>query len=223
VLTVEPAEKGQNVSAVTDAAQRGSLYHTYRSLRSRIRTLLFGKHIYLDRVVLYRETERIIAGLPIAKMDALEISGDRLSALGFRSFRSAHYPAFDVCESPLPDAFDIVIAEQVFEHLLWPHRAAKNVFAMLKPGGYFFISTPFLQKVHDFPVDCSRWTETGLKYLLADSGFDLDSIQTWSWGNRSAVRANLKTDKFPAYFRHVSNLENQPFFPVQVWALARRR
>jgi SAM-dependent methyltransferase len=200
-----------------------NLYESFRALRSRLRVKLFGKRIYLDQVVLFPSLDGIIEGLPTSTMDALEISGDRWIKAGFRSFRSANYPEYDVCEKPLPESFDIIIAEQVFEHLLWPHRAAKNVYAMLRPGGYFLVTTPFLQKKHDFPVDCSRWTEIGMKYLLADAGFDLGHIKTWSWGNRGAARANLNHPyKFPIYIPKISSLKNDPVFPVQVWALALR-
>ena len=138
----------------------------YRRCLSQLRTRLFGDQIYLlDRVVLERETKKLVSELPTGGMDALEISGDRWARHGFRSYVSAKYPKYDVCKEPLPSSFDIIIAEQVFEHLLWPHRAAKNVYAMLRPGGYFLVTAPFLQKIHEYPVDCSRWTETGLKYL----------------------------------------------------------
>jgi len=204
-------------------AIQSSLHQLYRTLRTRVRTSLFGEHIFLDRVVLYRETDKLIKGLPIGELDALEISGNRWANAGFKSFVSVNYPAFDVCKDLLPGTFDVIIAEQVFEHVLWPHRAAKNVYAMLRRGGYFLVTTPFLQKIHEIPIDCSRWTETGLKYLLADCGFDLQDIQTWSWGNRAAAKGNLHPTEYPAYFRHLSSLKNDPLFPVQVWALARRR
>jgi hypothetical protein len=115
-----------------------------------------------------------------------------------------------------------VLAEQVFEHLLYPYRAARNVYAMLRPGGYFFISTPFLQKIHNFPVDCSRWTPLGMKYFLADAGFPLETIQTGSWGNRSVIQATLKTPFFPYYNRLIHSLTNEEIFPIVVWALARK-
>ena len=217
--------RGWTVSTVKDnAIQRNRLYDSYRALRSHIRVRLFGPRMYLDQVVLFQELDRLIATLPTGNMDALEISGNRWAKGGFRSYISANFPEYDVCEKPLPDSFDIIIAEQVFEHLLWPHRAAKNVYSMLRPGGYFMVTTPFLQKIHSYPTDCSRWTETGMKYLLADSGFDLEDIQTWSWGNRDAARANLNHPyKFPVYIPKLSSLKNDPVFPVQVWALAKRQ
>jgi SAM-dependent methyltransferase len=194
-----------------------------RPVYRKARNVVFGEQVWLDRLVLYRETSRIISTLPIGNMDALEISGNRWAEGGFRSFLSVHYPDYDICAEPLARLFDIIFAEQIFEHLLWPHRAARHVHAMLRPGGYLFVTVPFLQKVHNFPIDCSRWTETGIKYLLADSGFHLDDIQTWSWGNRAAAKANLNRRRFPLYNPILHrNLKNDPLFPVQVWALARR-
>jgi hypothetical protein len=53
-----------------------------------------------------------------------------------------------------------------------------------------------------------------MKYLLADSGFDLDQIQTWSWRNRPAACANLNHPyRFPIYIPKISSLKNDPVFP----------
>lgn len=202
---------------------RHAAYRGVRDAYFAVRSRLLGGPVYLDRVVLDRETARIMSTLPTSKMDALEISGNKWAEGDFKSFLSVSYPEYDICAGPLARSFDVIIAEQVFEHLLWPHRAARHAYAMLNLGGYFLITVPFLQKVHNYPVDCSRWTETGIKYLLADSGFRLDDIQTWSWGNRIAAKANLTPRGFPLYhpIRH-HNLKHDPLFPVQVWALARR-
>lgn len=54
--------------------------------------------------------------------------------MGFAEYISTTYPDFDICEGALPDTFDLVIAEQVFEHLLWPYRAGKDVYDMLDRG-----------------------------------------------------------------------------------------
>ena len=96
---------------------------------------------------------------------------------GWKSFERTHYPQYDLCNGPLEKRFDVIIANQVFEHLLWPYRAAKNVYQSLNPGGYFVIATPFLVRVHNYPVDCSRWTELGLKHFLAEAGFSQTEIE----------------------------------------------
>jgi 2-polyprenyl-3-methyl-5-hydroxy-6-metoxy-1,4-benzoquinol methylase len=92
----------------------------------------------------------------------------------------------------LEECFDIIIAEQVFEHLLWPYRAARNLFQMLTKNGALLITTPFLIKIHNEPVGCCRWTETGLRYFLGEAGFNVDRIITGSWGNRGCIHSNWK-------------------------------
>jgi SAM-dependent methyltransferase len=206
-----------------DSIRKTKSFQVYRAIRWEARRRIFGEPLLLDRIVLEQETKKLVDGLSASTMDALEISGERWKAYPFKSFRSADYPDYDVCEKPLAlESFDLVIAEQVFEHLLYPYRAAKNVYAMLRPGGYFLISTPFLQKIHDFPVDCSRWTPLGMKYFLSEANFPIEAIRTGSWGNRTAVKANLKFNYFPRYNPLVHSMKNEEIFPVQVWALARK-
>lgn len=90
---------------------------------------------------------------------------------------------------------------------------------MLKPGGYFLVTTPFLIKVHPVPHDCTRWTETGIKYFLHEGGFPMEDTVTGSWGNRACVKANFKRWARRGWF---GSLKNEPDFPVSVWALARK-
>ncbi|HVL15177.1 MAG TPA: methyltransferase domain-containing protein [Gemmata sp.] len=173
------------------------------------------------RIVMNRETERLVHGLNPSRLSALEVSGDNWNKPGlFRQYRSVDYPEYDVCDGVLDERFDLILADQVFEHLLWPYRAGKNVYEMLNPGGWFLVSTPFLLKIHNHPVDCSRWTETGMKHLLAECGFPLEKVQTGSWGNRACVKANLKRWQIYQRWRH--SLKNEPDFPVVVWALAQK-
>ena len=114
--------------------------------------------------------------------------------------------------------FDLVIADQVFEHLLWPYRAGRNIYKMVRSDGYVLLSVPFLVRIHGV-VDCTRWTETGLKYFLAECGFPLEAIRTGSWGNRTCVKANLR-NKWVRYRKYIHSLHNEPRYPYVVWALA---
>ena len=176
------------------------------------------------RTVMNRECFKLLEELEPSKLNALEISGHQWEKLGFRSYTQMHYPEFDICKERLPQSFDVIIADQVFEHLLWPYRAGKNVYDMLESGGYFLITTPFLIRLHNVPVDCSRWTETGIKYLLAECGFPLDRIKTSSWGNRRCVKANLKTwPKRWAPYGWYKPLHNEQKYPIVVWALAQKQ
>lgn len=189
-------------------------------LRRLVRSVRGGDH--WARVVQGRETDRMMRSLgALQNLSAFDISGGSWRHFGFGSYKCLNYPEFDICRDVLDEKFDVIIAEHVFEHLLWPYRAARNVFAMLKPGGAFLVVTPFLIRVHDYPVDCSRWTELGIKHFLAEAGFDLDGIETGSWGNRACVKANFHRWRFyRPWMGH--SLKNEPNFPVTVWALARK-
>ena len=172
------------------------------------------------RVVMNRHCRELVESLRPENLSVLEISGDEWGGLyPFKKYRLANYPEYDLCAALLDESFDLIIAEQVFEHLLWPYKAGRNVHQMLKPGGHFLVSTPFLVKIHGHPVDCTRWTPLGMQYFLAECGFPMDGIQTYSWGNRRCVRANWR--KWPAY-RPWHSLRNEPDFPVSVWALAKK-
>lgn len=174
------------------------------------------------RVVMYEKCFEFVRSLGPEHRDVLEISAGPywVNALTFKSYTATQYPDFDICSQSLGRQFDLIIADQVFEHLEWPLRAGRNVFSMLRPGGYFVVTTPFLLRVHEVPIDCSRWTETGLNRLLQECGFEADHITTGSWGSRACIKANFNW--WAKYGWHRS-LKNEPEFPVVVWAFAQRK
>lgn len=173
------------------------------------------------RVVMYRECFAFIESLGPERLDVLEISGGPQwrRRFEFHSYTATEYPGFDVCADQLPQQFDMIIADQVFEHLPWPYRAGRNVLAMLKHGGYLIVTVPFLVRVHPSPIDCCRWTESGLSYLLQECGFAEANVRTGSWGNRACLKANLTHWRKRGLFGSLANESN---FPVAVWAFAQR-
>jgi SAM-dependent methyltransferase len=169
-----------------------------------------------------RATDELVHALRPETLRVLEVSAgpaSRWRSMGFHSYEAAEYPAYDVCAGPLRmAAFDLVIAEQVFEHLSDPEAAARSVYEMVRPGGHALITTPFLFKLHDAPIDCTRWTPLGLRVLLDRAGFY--QLHVGSWGNHACVVANFARSVVYEPRRH--SLENDPDLPVVVWALARR-
>jgi SAM-dependent methyltransferase len=200
-----------------EAWKRPSLWE---SLRRAVRAVGYDTTDWV-RTVMYREAFRFIESLGPQTLDVLEISGGNqwTRAFRFQRYESTDYPAFDICAETLPRQFDLIIADQVFEHLKWPYRAGRNVHAMLRPGGHFVISTPFLVRVHRVPIDCSRWTEDGLSCLLQECGFSAENIVTGSWGNRACLKGNLKNWRKRGLF---GSLKNEPDYPVMVWAFAKK-
>jgi SAM-dependent methyltransferase len=170
------------------------------------------------RFVMNRSTADFVAGLGPGRLDALEISGSAWRDVGFRTYEHVSYPDFDICRDRTSRTYDIVIAEQVFEHIRRPDRAARNIRGMLRRHGVFVVTTPFLIKYHPEPLDLWRWTAAGLQALLEDAGFSI--VTAHAWGNRACVAGNF--DTWPDYTPDIHSLENEPEFPIVVWAFARR-
>jgi hypothetical protein len=168
-----------------------------------------------------RSTEEFVAGLGPTDLDVLEISGTGWGDFGFRSHRSVDYPAFDICTHRTQSYYDLIIAEQVLEHVRRPDLAVRNMLNMLHPGGVALITTPFLVQYHPSPVDLWRWTAAGLYELLCDAGFE--RIDVHSWGNKACAIANMNDPEYwPPYDSDRHSLENEPLFPLVVWAFAWR-
>ena len=64
--------------------------------------------------------------------------------------------------------FDCVFCTEVLEHTLQPFDAARELHRMLAPGGHLVLTTPFNFRIHGPLPDCWRFTEHGLRALLAD-------------------------------------------------------
>jgi SAM-dependent methyltransferase len=196
----------------------------FRNLIRRVAGPLGYDLTHLTRKIYWDDCTKRINSWHPETLDVMEVSaGDKWRSFPFRSFRALDWPEHDICnedfDPALEGAFDLIIADQVFEHLLWPYRAARNVHRMLRPGGRFLVMTPFLIRVHEVPYDCSRWTETGMRYFLAEAGFPLEDIETASWGNAEALKASLVTWGRVGWRR---SLPNDPRFPITVWAVARK-
>lgn len=175
-----------------------------------------------QRTILNRSVAEHLARLGSERLRGAEISGDFHAGRPWGSYRSLDYPAFDLCRPPAEhDRYDVVICEQVLEHVRDPWRAAATLSALCLPGGHVVVSTPFLIRVHELPAygmpDFWRFTPSGLRLVLESAGLEVDAVH--SWGNRDCVAGNL--DRWSAY-RPWHSLRNEPDLPVQVWAFARR-
>jgi hypothetical protein len=85
------------------------------------------------RIVMYRRCFTFVRSLAPERVDALEISAGPQWAreFQFRSYTATAYPGFDICFQTLPARFDLIIADQVFEHfplMVW-------AFAQTLPHG----------------------------------------------------------------------------------------
>jgi len=74
----------------------------------------------------------------------------------------------DVEKIPFKDSlFDVVLCTQVLEHTLSPSTLIDEIYRVLKNNGFLFLSTHGVWPVHDPHFDFWRWTDLGLKKMLA--------------------------------------------------------
>ena len=66
----------------------------------------------------------------------------------------------------LSGSFDACLACAVLEHVMDPQRCVREIERVLKPGGYIFSETPFLQPVHMGAYDFTRFTFLGHRRLF---------------------------------------------------------
>jgi SAM-dependent methyltransferase len=170
-----------------------------------------------------RECDAFVDTLSVSDLTCLEISGQesRWAKRKWAEYKATAFPEYDICSEPLPGAWDVIIAEQVLEHVPDPQRALDNIYTMLRTGGVALITTPFLIKYHAYPHDFYRWTADGMRHTLGRSGFRNIAIN--SWGNRECLIADMTDDSSWTFYvprRHT--LRDDPRFPLVVWAFAHK-
>lgn len=73
--------------------------------------------------------------------------------------------------------FDSVVCTQVFEHLEFPEKSAKEIYRVLKPGGFVLITVPQMNELHEEPYDFFRYTKYGLQSLFMSVGFKVIEVE----------------------------------------------
>ncbi len=129
--------------------------------------------------------ERIVAGWP-AGTRVLDLGGHRVAKRG--TFDLARFGFRVVCLNltgdkrpdvrgdantlPFRDAtFDAVVCAEVLEHVGDPRHVIAEVERVLKPGGSFVATVPFLVHIHGDPQDYGRYTDTFWRMVLTHVGF----------------------------------------------------
>lgn len=83
-----------------------------------------------------------------------------------------------VLQLPCKDEdFDLVIAQEVLEHVDNPQKAVSEIYRVLKTGGFFYLQLPFIIGFHPCPNDYWRFTHEGIRELIGHSNFRIDELK----------------------------------------------
>lgn len=96
------------------------------------------------------------------------------------------------------DSFDTCMATEVLEHCPESEVFLKEVYRVLKPGGVFFFTVPFLWNLHETPHDEYRYTPFSLERHFKNSGFTQIEIKaTGGWHAAMAQMLGLWVKRSP--------------------------
>ena len=115
-------------------------------------------------------------------------------------------PLWDLCEdwsdgrlAKSAGAYDLVLCEQVMEHLIDPAQAFRNLHYLLRPGGMAHVSVPGVNGTHGLP----HYFYAGFHPAALDSFFKSAGFATWNssgWGSNKTVMMYATTDWTPLFF-----------------------
>jgi len=96
------------------------------------------------------------------------------------------------------ESFDCAFGTEVLEHCPYPEIVLKEVFRVLKPGGVFFFTVPFLWNLHEVPHDEYRYTPFSLARHFKNTGFhSIDIKATGGWHAAMAQMIGLWVKRSP--------------------------
>lgn len=115
--------------------------------------------------------------------------------------------------------FDCAMATEVLEHCPDPEVTLGEVARVLKQGGLFFFTVPFLWPLHDAPHDEYRYTPWSLERHLHNSGFeDINLRPTEGWDAALAQAIGLWVRRRPMKDSHRRWL-SRAIFPAYKWLI----
>ena len=125
--------------------------------------------------------------------------------------------------APPDDFFDLIRLEHVFEHLLEPDIILKELYRILKPGGYLVMSFPSINAIsfslcpkysalRESPRHLYLHTTMSARNIIARAGFKIINIRIYGVVRQleSVINNILKANRIPLTIRGL--LLTSPFY-----------
>jgi len=140
----------------------------------------------------------------------------------------AQYPEVDMQRLPYEtESFDVVISDQVIEHVQDAIKAIQESLRILKKDGLAIHTTCFMSHIQPNPKEYWRFSPEVLRYLFRGSA---EILQCEGWGNRIAIFLCLVSDIFRYMqipdsrfdLRHLIATHNEDRYPIHTWIVAKK-
>lgn len=101
------------------------------------------------------------------------------------------------------DSFDSVFSSEVIEHIDNIEEILDELNRVLKKGGLFLLTTPFVWNENELPHDFARYTSCGLKKILHRHGFKI--IHFTKSSNYIEILYQMKAEYYRTMFSKFNN------------------
>ncbi len=138
------------------------------------------------------------------------------------------YPTIDIHDLPFKkNSFDVVISDQVLEHIEAPHKAIEESNRVLRSDGIAIHTTCFMNYIHFCPKDYWRLSPDALRKLCKSFS---DILCCAGWGNRFAILLCFLSHRFRAakiperkssLLRLIAS-HNEKQYPIVTWVIAKK-
>ncbi|MBN1597143.1 MAG: class I SAM-dependent methyltransferase [Bacteroidales bacterium] len=126
----------------------------------------------------------------------VETSPHSIDSIDF--FCSAH-------DIPVNDnSADLVLCTEVLEHVKNPQDVLNEFRRILKTGGKLFLTTPFVQYIHELPNDFFRYTPFALKEMAEKSGLQIEYF--YDKGGIFSIVFLLSTAYYLKFWNRISKI-----------------
>ena len=163
----------------------------------------------------------------ITSIDHLGYTSDidpELEFINYNKKTLIEYPKYDLHNLPddLNNIFDMFIFNQTLEHLYNPFHAIKQIYNIVKPGGYVFTSVPTINIPHSTPFHFNGLTPMGLAMLFKTANFEI--IEIGQWGNYEYICKMFNKHSWPGLneLNRNERVINEEKNVCQCWILAKK-
>ena len=149
----------------------------------RIRSF-FVKMVYADHnrsSIVVKSIQRCISELPPDGVGLNLGSGSinfdkKIRNLDIYPGKNIYYVARAESIPEKDNFFDLVITQEVLEHVQDPFKAMNEIFRVLKPNGILYCQLPFIIGYHPGPTDFWRFTKEGIEEIINRNGFEINEV-----------------------------------------------